>query len=44
MLSINEIPDEELREWKWAGIIGIFMKHIFDRDILPIILKKAVEL
>jgi recombination-promoting nuclease RpnB len=35
LIELNQIPDEKLRRSLWAGVMGLAMKHIFDRDILP---------
>ncbi len=35
LIELNQISDEELRRSLWAGVMGLAMKHIFDRDILP---------
>ncbi len=35
LIELNQISDEKLRRSLWAGVMGLAMKHIFDRDILP---------
>lgn len=37
LVQLNDIPDETLRKRRWAGVMAMVMKHIFDRDILPIL-------
>ena len=35
LIELNQIADQELRRYLWAGVMGLAMKHIYDRDILP---------
>lgn len=35
LIEINQIPDEEMKQRVWLGILELSMKHIFARDILP---------
>ena len=35
LIELNQIADQELRHYLWAGVMGLAMKHIYDRDILP---------
>jgi predicted transposase/invertase (TIGR01784 family) len=37
LIDIGTIPDEELRKRQWAGLMEFTMKHVFTRDVLPII-------
>jgi predicted transposase/invertase (TIGR01784 family) len=43
LVELNSIPDEVLREHLWSGVVGLAMKHAFDRDVLPI-LKTMINL
>lgn len=42
LIDMNAIEDQEIRQYKWAGIMEFFTKHIFVRDILPYI-KEMLE-
>jgi predicted transposase/invertase (TIGR01784 family) len=35
LIDLNHIPDQELRERYWAGIMQFIFKHIHERDFLP---------
>ena len=35
LIEINKIPDEEMKQRVWLGILELSTKHIFARDILP---------
>jgi predicted transposase/invertase (TIGR01784 family) len=37
LIDIGAIPDEELRKRQWAGLMEFTMKHVFARDVLPLI-------
>lgn len=37
LIELNEIPDNILRQHTWSGILSLTMKHIYDRDVLPIL-------
>lgn len=37
LIDTHDIKDEELREQHWAGILAFMCKHVFDRDIWPLI-------
>ena len=39
LVELNQISDEALRQHVWSGLLGIVMKHIYDRDILPVLEK-----
>lgn len=43
LIDIHQIPDEELKQNMWRGIMELCMKHVFARDILPF-LKDMVNL
>ncbi|XVN41586.1 MAG: Rpn family recombination-promoting nuclease/putative transposase [Rickettsia endosymbiont of Argas persicus] len=34
LINVHDIPDEELKEKAWSGILQFFMKHIHERDLL----------
>ncbi|MCC8406638.1 MAG: Rpn family recombination-promoting nuclease/putative transposase [Rickettsia endosymbiont of Sceptobius lativentris] len=34
LINVHEIPDEQLKETAWSGILQFFMKHIHERDLL----------
>jgi predicted transposase/invertase (TIGR01784 family) len=34
LIDASKIPDEELRNKKWAGTMQFFMKHVFKRDLI----------
>ena len=34
VVNVHDIPDEELKQKAWAGILQFFMKHIHERDLL----------
>ncbi|MGX6960371.1 MAG: Rpn family recombination-promoting nuclease/putative transposase [Rickettsia endosymbiont of Pentastiridius leporinus] len=34
LINVHGIPDEQLKERSWAGILQFFMKHIHERDLL----------
>ncbi|MGI4752600.1 MAG: Rpn family recombination-promoting nuclease/putative transposase [Janthinobacterium lividum] len=34
VINVHDIPDEELKQKAWAGILQFFMKHIHERDLL----------
>lgn len=34
LINVHEIPDEELKEKIWFGILLFFLKHIHDRQLL----------
>lgn len=33
LINVHEIPDEELKEKIWSGILLFFLKHIHERQI-----------
>lgn len=35
LIDLSKIPDEELKNYLWSGIIMKTMKHIFDNNFLP---------
>ena len=35
LIEISQIPDEEIKQKVWLGILELSAKHIFARDILP---------
>jgi predicted transposase/invertase (TIGR01784 family) len=37
LIDVGTIPDEELRKRQWAGLMEFTMKHVFARDMLPLI-------
>ena len=37
LVELNQISDETLKQHVWSGLMGMIMKHIYDRDILPIL-------
>ena len=37
LVELNKIPDETLRKHRWAGLMGLAMKHIYDQDILVVL-------
>ncbi|HVV68274.1 MAG TPA: Rpn family recombination-promoting nuclease/putative transposase [Gammaproteobacteria bacterium] len=43
LIQLNHIPDEVLKEHLWSGLVSLAMKHIYDRDILPI-LKELMDM
>ena len=34
LVDIQKIPDQEMREYLWAGVVGFVLKHRFVRDFL----------
>ena len=34
LINVHQIPDEQLKEHAWSGILQFFMKHIHERDLL----------
>ena len=34
-IDIGIVPDEEIRQHQWSGIMEFVTKHIFARDIFP---------
>lgn len=43
LVDVTQIPDEELKQLRWAGIMEFTQKHIFARDFMPF-LKELVPL
>ncbi len=43
LVQLKKIPDEVLRKRLWSGLLGLAMKHIYDRDILPA-LEKFIDM
>ncbi len=39
LIAVNNIPDEELREHLWSGVMAFVMKHIHARDTLSFLQK-----
>jgi predicted transposase/invertase (TIGR01784 family) len=37
LVDTHDIKDEELRTQHWAGILAFMFKHVFDRDIWPMV-------
>ncbi len=37
LIDTHDIEDEELREQHWVGVLSFFFKHVFDRDIWPMV-------
>lgn len=37
LIDLNVIPDAEIRTHQWSGIMEFVMKHIYVRDILPVL-------
>lgn len=37
LVDLSQIPDEKLKQKTWSGILEMCMKHIFSRDVLPIL-------
>ena len=35
LIELNKIPDDDLKQRVWSGIMELSMKNIFKRDILP---------
>ena len=36
LIDVGSIPDEELRQHTWAGVMELVQKYIWERDFLPI--------
>ncbi len=34
VVNVHDIPDDELKQKAWAGVLQFFMKHIHERDLL----------
>lgn len=34
LINVHDIPDAELKQKTWAGVLQFFMKHIHERDLL----------
>lgn len=37
LIDVGRIPDAELREHVWSGVMELTLKYIFARDIMPVI-------
>lgn len=44
LIDVGTIPDEELRKRQWAGLMEFAMKHVFARDVLPLIREMMPQL
>jgi len=44
LIDLTQIPDEELRENLWLGVLARTMKHIYEKDILPYLKDMLEEL
>jgi len=44
LVDVSQIPDEELKQHKWSGIMEFFMKHTMARDFLPYLKQAAHHL
>ncbi len=43
LIDAHDITDEEIRQYKWFGILAFFMGNVFAREFLPY-LKQAMEI
>lgn len=43
LIDTNEIKDEDLRERLWSGIMAFMFKHVYDRDVWPL-LSSVIEM
>ena len=37
LLDLNQIDDEVIKQSTWSGIVEFVLKHIFERDLLPLL-------
>lgn len=37
LVELNKISDETLRAHFWSGLLGMVMKHVYDKNVLPML-------
>jgi predicted transposase/invertase (TIGR01784 family) len=35
LVDISKVPDQEIRNHQWSGLLELTMKHIYARDVMP---------